>query len=61
MYYGFLDNSFNYEEPKSWTAPGPDMMHTYWLKKLTALLEYLEPQMNHQMILKDQSHPTTSQ
>ncbi|XP_055364306.1 uncharacterized protein LOC129604011 [Betta splendens] len=22
---------------KNWTAPGPDMIHTYWLKKLTAI------------------------
>ena len=31
---------------KSWTAPGPDMIHTYWLKKLTAPYECLAKQMN---------------
>ncbi|XP_078026514.1 uncharacterized protein LOC144464187 [Epinephelus lanceolatus] len=31
---------------KSWTAPDPDMIHTYWLKKLTALHERLVAQMS---------------
>ncbi len=40
---------------KSWTAPGPDMIHTYWLKKLTALHERLAAQMNQ--LLRDGTHP----
>ncbi len=40
---------------KSWTAPGPDMIHTYWLKKLTALHERLAVQMNQ--LLVDGTHP----
>ncbi|XP_025766930.1 uncharacterized protein LOC112848110 [Oreochromis niloticus] len=39
---------------KSWTAPGPDMVHTYWLKKLTALHERLAAQMNQ--LLVDERH-----
>lgn len=31
---------------KSWTAPDPNMVHAYWLKKLTALHERLAAQMN---------------
>ena len=31
---------------KSWTAPSPDMIHTYWLKHLTAVHERLATQMN---------------
>ncbi|XP_055361305.1 uncharacterized protein LOC129603548 [Betta splendens] len=31
---------------KNWTAPGPDMIHAYWLKKLTAIHERLAAQMN---------------
>ena len=31
---------------KSWKASGPDMIHSYWLKKLTALHECLAAQMN---------------
>lgn len=30
---------------KSWTAPGPDMIHTYWVKNLTACHECLAAQM----------------
>uniref|UniRef100_A0A7N8XHF5 Reverse transcriptase domain-containing protein n=1 Tax=Mastacembelus armatus TaxID=205130 RepID=A0A7N8XHF5_9TELE len=40
---------------KNWTAPGPDMIHTYWLKKLTALHERLAAQMNQ--LLMDGTHP----
>uniref|UniRef100_A0A8C4WGB1 Reverse transcriptase domain-containing protein n=1 Tax=Gopherus evgoodei TaxID=1825980 RepID=A0A8C4WGB1_9SAUR len=38
-----------------WTAPGPDMIHTYWLKKLTAVHERLAAQMNQ--LLAASSHP----
>ena len=30
---------------KTWTAPGPDMIHTYWLKHLTAVHERLAAQL----------------
>ena len=40
---------------KSWTAPGPDMIHTYSLKKLTALHECLVTQMNQ--LLRSGTHP----
>ncbi|KAK7930440.1 hypothetical protein WMY93_006835 [Mugilogobius chulae] len=40
---------------KNWTAPGPDMIHSYWLKKLTALHERLAAQMNQ--LLRDGTHP----
>ena len=40
---------------KSWTAPGPDMIHTYWLKHLTAVHERLAAQMNQ--LLASGSHP----
>nr|XP_049581805.1 uncharacterized protein LOC125972245 [Syngnathus scovelli] len=36
---------------KNWTAPGPDMIHSYWLKKLTTLHERLAAQMNQ--LLRD--------
>ena len=39
---------------KSWTAPGPDMIHTYWLKHLTAVHERLAVQMNQ--LLASGSH-----
>lgn len=35
---------------KSWTAPGPDLSHAYWLKKLTALPERLAAQMNQLLV-----------
>ncbi|XP_013122177.2 neoverrucotoxin subunit alpha-like [Oreochromis niloticus] len=37
------------------SSPGPDMVHPYWLKKLTALHEYLEAQMN-QMLVDERPH-----
>ncbi|TWW59399.1 hypothetical protein D4764_06G0009290 [Takifugu flavidus] len=40
---------------KSWTAPGPDKIHTYWLKKLTALHERLAAKMNQ--LLTSGNHP----
>ncbi|TWW59283.1 hypothetical protein D4764_06G0008130 [Takifugu flavidus] len=40
---------------KSWTAPGPDNIHAYWLKKLTALHERLAAQMNQ--LLTSGDHP----
>ena len=40
---------------KSGTAPGPDMIHSYWLKKLTAFSERLVFEMNQ--LLKDGTHP----
>uniref|UniRef100_A0A3B5PPD0 Reverse transcriptase domain-containing protein n=1 Tax=Xiphophorus maculatus TaxID=8083 RepID=A0A3B5PPD0_XIPMA len=40
---------------KNWTAPGPDMIHAYWLKKLTALHERLADQMNQ--LLQSGTHP----
>lgn len=39
----------------SWTAPIPDMIYVYWLKKLTALHEHLVAQMNQ--LLTDGTHP----
>ena len=32
---------------KNWTAPGPDQVHGYWLKNLSALHERLADQMDH--------------
>ena len=32
---------------KNWTAPGPDQVHGYWLKTLSALHERLADQMDH--------------
>ena len=40
---------------KSWTAPGPDMIHAYWLKKLTSLHNRLACQM--QQLLLEENHP----
>ena len=40
---------------KSWTAPGHDVIHTYCLKKLTALDEHLAAQINH--LLMDGTQP----
>ncbi|TWW78234.1 hypothetical protein D4764_11G0003550 [Takifugu flavidus] len=40
---------------KSWTAPGPDKILTYWLKKLTALHERRAAQMNQ--LLTSGDHP----
>ena len=31
---------------KRWSAPGPDIIHIYWLKHLTAVHERLAAQMN---------------
>ncbi|CAK6977002.1 ras-related protein Rab-7L1-like [Scomber scombrus] len=42
------------ESMKSWTAPGPDMIHTYWLKKLPTLQEHLAAQTNQ--LLMDGMH-----
>lgn len=39
---------------KSSTAPGPDMIHANWMKKLTGLHKRLGAQMNH--LLRDGSH-----
>lgn len=30
---------------KSWTAPGPDMIQTHWLRKLTVLHDHLAAQV----------------
>ena len=40
---------------RSWAAPGPDMIHAYWLKKLTALHSRLATQMSH--LIAEGSHP----
>ena len=32
---------------KNWTAPGPDMIHAYWLKKLTSIQKSLSTEGNH--------------
>ena len=40
---------------KSWRAPGPDMVHGYWLKKLTALHQRLATQMNQ--LIQTGNHP----
>lgn len=31
---------------KNWIGPGLDIIHSYWLKKLTAMHECLAAQMN---------------
>ena len=38
-----------------WIAPGPDMIHTYLLKKPTALHECLAAEMDQ--LLMDEIHP----
>ena len=40
---------------KSWTAPGLDMIHTYWLKKLTAPHESLAAQTSRLLMVR--THP----
>ncbi|KAM8953113.1 alpha-2-HS-glycoprotein [Pelodytes ibericus] len=35
---------------ESWTTPSLDMIHAYWLRKLTAIHEYLAAQMNHLLV-----------
>lgn len=40
---------------KSWTDPGPDLIHTFWLKKLIALHEHLAAQTDQ--LLVDGTHP----
>ena len=40
---------------KSWTAPGPDMIHSYWLKELRALHDCLAAQM--EQLLMNGTHP----
>ena len=41
---------------KNWTAPGPDMIHTYWLKKLTSLHRRLACQM--EKLVAEGDHPS---
>ena len=41
---------------KNWTAPGPDMIHAYWLKKFTALHSRLAWQMEKLITTGD--HPS---
>ena len=40
---------------KNWKAPGPDMIHAYWLKKLKALHSRLAKQMNQ--LIQNGNHP----
>lgn len=40
---------------RRWAAPGPDMIHTSWLKMLTDFYECLAAQMNQ--LLSDGTHP----
>lgn len=35
---------------KPWTEPGPDMIHIYWVKKLTAFHEHIAAQINQLLI-----------
>ena len=41
---------------KNWTAPGPDMIHAYWLKKLTSLHIRLTYQM--EKLVTEGDHPS---
>ena len=41
---------------KNWTAPGPDMIHAYWLKKLTSLHKRLACQM--EKLVTEGDHPS---
>ena len=41
---------------KNWTAPEPDMIHTYWLKKLTPLHKRLACQM--EKLTTEGDHPS---
>jgi len=40
---------------KNWKAPGPDMIHAYWLKKIKTLYSRLAKQMNK--IIQNGNHP----
>ena len=41
---------------KNWTAPGPDMIHAYWRKKLTSLYKRLAYQM--EKLVTEGDHPS---
>ena len=41
---------------KNWTAPGPDMIHAYWLKKLTSLHKRLACHM--EKLATEGDHPS---
>ena len=41
---------------KNWTAPGPDIIHAYWLKKLTSLHKRLACQM--EKLVTEGNHPS---
>ena len=41
---------------KNWTAPGPDMIHAYWLKKLTSLHKRLACHMKK--LVTEGDHPS---
>ena len=41
---------------KNWTASGPDMIHAYWLKKLTSLYKRLACQM--EKLVTEEDHPS---
>ena len=43
------------DQMRSWAAPGPDMIHAFWLKKLTALHSRLATQMSQ--LIATGSHP----
>lgn len=40
---------------KVWTAPGPNMIHVYWLKYLTEVSGHLAPQIRK--LLTAATHP----
>lgn len=40
---------------QNWMASGPDMIHAYWLKKLSSLHEHLAAQISH--VIMDETHP----
>ena len=41
---------------KSWTVPGHDMIHAYWLKKLTSLHKRLTHQI--EKLVAKEDHPS---
>ena len=49
------DLKYKTRQMKNWRAPGPDMLHAFWLKQLTSLHNRMAKQMNQ--LLEEGSHP----
>ena len=53
---GSILYSLRHSRMKNCTAPGPDMIHAYWLKKLTSLHKRLACQM--EKLVTEGDHPS---